>query len=199
MTTSHSKATVSRRTAFTGLGVTGLGVALAATTRLASAQEATPDAMAGHPMVGTWAVMSPDGVVPQIHGPDGSVVVAFPPIYVDPTLGLTFRSPALGRWEADGERSGHFAVIEARSDPSGAFIGTLLFEGGIEVNADGQTWVGGGRTPLRIIVRDAANNVISDQVLAGAGGPPVSAVRIGATVESVVLPVATPTPATPTP
>jgi hypothetical protein len=196
MTTSQSKATVSRRTAFTGLGVTGLGVALAATTHYASAQEATPAAMAGHPLVGTWAVMAPDGVIPQIHGPDGSVVVSSPLSYVDPMLGLTFRSPALGRWEADGERSGHFAVLEALSDPSGAFIGTLLFEGGIEVSADGQTWVGGGSTPLRVIVRDAANNVTFDQVLSG--GPPVTATRIGATVESVVLPVATPAAGTPT-
>jgi hypothetical protein len=196
MSTSRTTDSISRRAALAGLGATGLSLALATTTRLASAQEATPDAMAGHPMIGTWAVMAPDGVIPQIHGPDGTVVVAFPPSYVDPTLGLTFRSPALGRWEADGERSGHFAVIEARSDPSGTFIGTLLFEGGIEVSADGQTWVGGGNTPLRIIVRDAANNVTSDQVLSG--GPPVTATRIGATVDSVVLPVATPAAGTPT-
>ncbi len=193
--TTRSNNSVSRRTALTGLGVGGIGLALAATARPATAQEGAGD-LAGHPLVGTWAVMAPDGVIPQTHGPDGSVVVSSPPSYVDPMLGLTFRSSALGRWEADGERSGHFAVIEALSDASGAYIGTLLFEAGIEVSADGQTWVGGGSTPLRVIVRDVANNVTFDQVLSG--GPPVTATRIGATVESVVLPVATPAAATPT-
>ncbi len=196
MTTSNAKIAVSRRTALAGLGAGGLGLALAATARPAAAQEGAGD-LAGHPLVGTWAVMAPDGVIPQIHGPDGSVVVAYPPNYVDPTLGLTFHGPALGRWEADGERSGRFAVIQALSDASGAFIGTLLFGAGIEVSADGQTWVGGGSTPLHIVVRDAANNVTVDQVLPP-GGPPVTAARIGPTVESVVLPVASPTAGTPT-
>jgi hypothetical protein len=167
---------------------------LAATARPAAAQEGSGD-LAGHPLVGTWAVLAPDGVIPQIHGPDGSVVVAYPPSYVDQGLGLTFRGPALGRWEADGERTGRFAAITALSDPSGAFVGTLLFEAGIEVGADGQTWVGGGNTPLRIVVRDAANTITVDQVLAG--GPPVSAIRVGASVDSVVLPVVPPA-ATPT-
>jgi hypothetical protein len=140
--------------------------------------------------------MTPEGVVPQFHGPDGSVVVAWPVNYVDPALGLTFRGPGLGQWEADGERSAHFAAIHALSDASGACIGTWHFEASLEVSADGQTWAGSGSTPLRIIVRDAANNVTFDQVLSG--GPPVTATRIGATVESVVLPVATPAAATPT-
>ena len=196
MTTSHTGRPVSRRTALAGLGAGALGLTLAAAGRTASAQEGAGD-LAGHPLVGTWAVMAPDGVIPQIHGPDGSLVVAYPPNYVDPALGLTFHGPALGRWEADGERSGRFATIQALSDAGGAYIGTLLFEAGIEVSADGQTWVGGGSTPLRIVVRDAANNVTVDQVLPP-GGPPVTATRVGATVESVVLPVATPAAATPT-
>ena len=196
MNKSTTDRSVSRRTALAGLGTGGLGLALAATVRPAAAQEGAGD-LAAHPLVGTWAVMAPDGVIPQIHGPDGSVVVAFPPNSVDPTRGLSFQGPALGRWEADGERSGRFAAIQALSDAGGAFVGTLLFEGGIEVSADGQTWVGGGSTPLRVIVRDAANNVTFDQVQSG--GPPVSATRIGATVESVVLPVATPAAGTPTP
>jgi len=194
MTTPRVSATVTRRAALAGIGAGGLGLAVAAGGHPAAAQEGAGD-LAGHPLVGTWAVMTPGGVVPQIHGPDGSVVVAYPPNYVDPMLGLTFQGPALGRWEVDGERGGRFAAIQALSDASGAYIGTLLFEAGIEVSADGQTWVGVESTPLRIIVRDAANNVIVDQVVSG--GPPVTATRVGATAESVVLPVATPAAATP--
>jgi hypothetical protein len=194
MSTNDPQHPFSRRTALAGLSASGLGLALATAARPAAAQEGADD-LARHPLVGTWAVIAPDGVIPQIHGPDGSVVVAYPPSFIDPMLGLTFHGPGLGRWEPDGDRSGHFAVIQAISDASGAFTGTLLFEAGIEVSADGQTWVGGGSTPLRIVVRDAANTVTVDQVLSG--GPPVTAARIGPTIDSVVLAVATPAAATP--
>jgi hypothetical protein len=172
-----------------------LGIAVAAPTRQASAQDAAGD-LASHPMVGTWAAMTPGGVVPQIHGADGSFIAAFPSNYVDPQLGLTFQGPALGRWEPNGERSARFTFLTALSDASGAYIGTSQVAAGIEVSEDGQTWTGGGNTPLRIVVRDAANNITVDQVVSG--GPPVTGVRIGATAESLVLPVATPAEATPT-
>jgi hypothetical protein len=43
----------------------------------------------------------------------------------------------------------------------------LVFEAGIGVSADGQSWAGGGGTPLRIGVRDAANNVTFDSSIVG--------------------------------
>ena len=193
MTQPQSRDAVSRRTALAGLGAGGLGLALAAAARPAAAQDATAEAMAGHPLVGTWAVMVPGAVIPQIFGSDGSVVAAFPPNYVDPVLGLAFQGPALGRWEATGERSGHFTVIQARSDAGGAYVGTFQYEANPELNADGQTLI--NTKPQRVIVRDAANTVTVDQVFQG---PPVTATRVGATMESVDLPPATPTPATPT-
>jgi len=188
---SISPSTVSRRTALAGLGAGGLGVALAA--RTAAAQEANAD-LAGHLLTGSWAVMTPGGVVPQLHGADGSIVAFYPPNYVDPALGLTFQAPALGRWEADGERSGHFTFLQALSDASGAYTGTAQLAAGIEASADGQTWSGTGTGP-RVIVRDAANNVVFDEVIPL--DPPVTATRIGATAESVILPVAPPGAATP--
>lgn len=193
MTTPRIPDAISRRTAVAGLGAGGLGLALGARSARAAAQDATPGSLAGHPLVGTWAVMVPGAVVPVIFGPDGSVVAAFPPNYVDPALGLAFHGPALGRWEATGERSGHFTVIQALSDASGAYVGTFQYEANPEVNADGRTLV--NTKPQRIIARDAANNVTLDQV---AQLPPVTATRVGATMDSVVLPVASPTPATPT-
>jgi hypothetical protein len=120
-------------------GLTSAFASAFALGRPTMAQEATPDALAGHPLVGTWAVMTPGGVVPQIHGPDGSIIAAFSPNYVDPTLGLTFQGPALGRWESTGARSGHFTVIQALSDANGVYIGTFQFEADPEVSADGQT------------------------------------------------------------
>jgi hypothetical protein len=63
------------------------------------------------------------------------------------------------------------------------------------VSADGQTFI--ARTPQRVVVRDAANTVTFDQVLPM--DPPVTATRMGATMESVLLPVATLTAGTPAP
>ena len=194
MRTPRSDAPLTRRTALAGLGASGLGIAVAAPTRQASAQDAAGE-MASHPMVGTWAAMTPGGVVPQIHGDDGSFIAAFPSNYVDPQLGLTFQGPALGRWEPDGERSARFTFFNALSDGSGAYIGTAQVAAGIEVSEDGQTWTGVG-DGTRVIVRDAANNVVVDQLIPSEGLT-VTGVRIGATAESLVLPVATPA-ATPT-
>jgi hypothetical protein len=192
MTTHPGNRSISRRIAVAGLGAGSLGLALAATGPGAAAQTGTSD-LAGHPLVGTWAVQTPGGVVPQIHGPDGSVISAFTPNYVDPALSLTFQGPGLGVWEATGDRSGHFTVIQALSDADGTYVGTFQFEANPEVSADGRTFV--NTAPQRIIVRDAANNVTIDEVVSA---PPVTATRMGATMESVVLPVATPTAATPT-
>ena len=89
MSTNDPQHPLSRRTALAGLSAAGLGLALTATGRGASAQEETGD-LAGHPLTGTWAALTPGGVVPQIHGADGSIITAFPPTYVDPALGLTF-------------------------------------------------------------------------------------------------------------
>jgi hypothetical protein len=190
MGTRRSDPTLSRRTAVAGLGAGGLAVALAA--RGTAAQEGTAE-MAGHPLVGSWAVQTLGGVVPQLHGADGSIVAYFPPSYVDATLGLTFQGPALGRWEADGERGGRFTFLQALSDGDGAYVGTFQLSAGIEASEDGGTWAGIDQP--RIIVRDAANTVVADEVLPL--DPTPTATRIGATADSVVLPVGPATGATP--
>jgi hypothetical protein len=154
MTTRQSNRSVSRRTALSGLGAGGFALALT-TARPAAAQDAAD--LATHPLVGTWVVMTPGGVVPQTFGPDGSTVGALPPSYVDPTLGLTLQGPVLGVWEASGERSGHFTVIQALSAPDGTYLGTFQFEADPEVSEDGRTFSAG--KPQRVVVRDAGNNV----------------------------------------
>ena len=190
MTTQRTARPVSRRTTLAGLGAGGLGMALAA--RGTSAQDAATD-LAGHPLTGSWAVMSPGGVNPQLHGADGSIIAFFTPHYVDPALGLTFQGPALGRWEADGERSGHFTFIQALSDANGAYVGTFQLSARIEASEDGETW--SGNDAPRIIMRDAANTIIFDDVVPV--DPPVTATRIGSTADSIVLPVVPPAAATP--
>ena len=70
MTTPHVDQSLSRRTALAGLTAGGLGVALAATTRSASAQDAATE-MANHPIVGVWNAMTPGGPAPGIFFPTG--------------------------------------------------------------------------------------------------------------------------------
>lgn len=179
---------------------TVLGSALAATLagtaaaiRPAAAQDGAAD-LAGHPLVGTWAVASTGGIVPQTHGPDGSVVAAFTPNYIDPALGLTFQGTALGRWEATGDRTARFTALQALSDAAGTYVGSFLLAASMEVSEDGQTCRDSGQGP-RIVVRDAANNVVVD--LVEPLDSPVTATRMGATAESVVLPIIAPGAATP--
>jgi hypothetical protein len=175
-------------------GLTGAFASAFAGGRTTMAQEATPGALADHPLAGTWAVMGTGGVVPQTHGADGSFIAAFPPNYVDPALGLTFQGPGLGRWESTGARSGRFTLLQALSDSAGAYVGTFQLAADLEASEDGQTW--SGTTTARAIVRDVGNAVIFDEVLTF--DSPVTATRIGATIESVVLPAATPMAGTPT-
>ena len=192
--TANTNRSVSRRTALAGFGAGGLGLALAAPGSTARAQADDGD-LASHPLVGTWAAITPGGVVPQTHHADGTIIAAFPPSYVDPGLGLTFQGPALGRWESTGARSGRFMFLQALADNAGTYVGTFQLAADIEASEDGQTW--SGTNEAHAIMRDAGNAVIFDEVLAF--DTPVLGTRLGATIESVVLPVATPTAGTPTP
>ncbi|MCA9877350.1 MAG: hypothetical protein KC442_06205, partial [Thermomicrobiales bacterium] len=144
--------------------------------------------LASHPLTGTWAALTEGGVVPQIHGADGSFIAAFPPNYIDPMTGLTFQGSGLGRWEPTGEHSGRFTFLQALATPDGAFLGSFQLAAEIEVSEDGQRW--SGTTPPRAILRDATNAVVFDQVLPLP--TPVTGVRIGTSIDSLILPEATP-------
>lgn len=190
-----SACALSRRSALGRSAAIGAALGLGSHVGRVAAHQATPAALAGHPLVGTWLVNTPGGLSPAIFAADGSVVLGVTPNYVDPQLGLTFQGPLLGTWEPDGERSGHQTVVQALSDANGTYTGTYMFDGYPEVSADGQTFT--ASKPQRVVVRDAANTIILDQVFPME--PPVTATRIGATIESVVFPAATPTAGTPAP
>ena len=165
---------LNRRAALTVAGAAAAALGLGQRHPVA-AQESTPAAMANHPLVGTWAVATTGGVVPQTHGPDGSFISAFPPSYVDPALGLTFQGPGLGRWESTGARSGRFTFLQALSDAAGAYAGTFQLAADLEASEDGQTWAGTGGG-AHIVVRDATYTVTLDQMFPI--DPPVTATRL---------------------
>jgi hypothetical protein len=136
----------------------------------ARAREAAAVDLARHPLTGTYRAVTPHEVVPVIFAADGSVTMGFPPISPEPVLGATVRGPALGTWEAAGERRGHFTVIQALTDTDGTYLGYLTFEGHPTVVDAG----GGFRDeePQRVIVRDSAGTVVSNEVLAFDGMSP---------------------------
>src|SRR4051794_38775634 len=101
MTISNARRSVTRRTALAGLGAGGLGLALAAASRPAAAQDATPIAMAGHPFVGTWVV---DDSADPTDMPTTNIITADGGL-IDPSIG------AAGAWRATGERTADFTLI----------------------------------------------------------------------------------------
>jgi hypothetical protein len=197
MTTSSSAQAVSRRTALAGISATGLGLALAATTHHASAQETD---LANHPLTGTWLAManpplpeSPQIAAPSLFGADGSVLLMFPLTQVGPQ-GVVFNSAYVGTWEADGERRGHFTAVQVTSDANGTFTGTSTVDGYPVVSEDGQTFIDDGSKVL-VTIRDPAGAIV--QQFPGAGGRPVTGMRMGPSNPG--FPTATPEAGTPTP
>jgi hypothetical protein len=192
--TSMSASSLSRRTAVTGLGL-GAATTLASigSPALARAQESND--LANHPLLGTWAVMTDDGIVPQTHYADGSFIAAFAPNFVDAGTGnLTFQGPGLGRWESTGERAGRFTFLQALTTPEGKYAGTFQLTGDIEAKEDGESW--SSTAGPHIVIRDAANTVVFDEVVPL--DTPVIATRIRATPDAFVLPDIRPGMATPT-
>ena len=103
MTTPISDSAVSRRTAMAGLGAAGLGIALAASPHGASAQDATPMAMAGHPLVGTWIVIRD---VESTNASPSIVVYSADGGLSDPSQGVA------GSWMATGPRSAAWTLVD---------------------------------------------------------------------------------------
>jgi hypothetical protein len=191
--TSNTGQSVSRRTALAGLGATGLGLAFAAATRQASAQDTATD-LSTHPMVGLWLGMPTGEVVPSIFAADGSALQPGRVTMAGPDGAVQFISTGLGAWEPDSERGVHFTVVRTISDATGVFIGTSTVDGYPVANEDGQTFIDDG-TRVRITIRDAAGNVT---IVLGEDGtlPPVTGVRMG--VGAPGFPAATPEAGTPT-
>jgi hypothetical protein len=130
MITSHTDRTVSRRTAVAGLGAGGVGLALAATARTAAAQDGTPAAMVGHPVVGTWIVdRNPDD---QTDSPTVNIFTADGGVF-DPLLAVG------GAWQATGPRAATVTLLGLIDNGAGGY---LAIRSAIEVDEAGTTLAG---------------------------------------------------------
>jgi hypothetical protein len=191
MTTSRTEDSISRRTALAGIGATGLSLALAANTRQASAQEATPDALASHPIVGVWNSITPGGPALGLFLPDGTNIVGIPATQAG-AQGVEFVGTQIGRWEPVSERGIHFTSVQFHSDANGTFTGSVTVDGYPVVSEDGQTLID-DQSQVMITIRDATGAIV--QQVPGAGSPPVTGTKMG--VGSPGFPEVTPS-ATPT-
>ncbi len=184
-----STSSLSRRAALGGVGATAAGLGLGHLNR-ATAQEATPDAMAAHPIVGAWMVTTPAGPSLAVFFADGINIQGLPATQTGP-LGVTFVGPQIGVWEPTGPRSVHFTGVQWHSDATGALVATVTIDGYPTVSEDGQTLLD-DNPESGPTIRDAAGTILD--VLRG--GPPVTAVRMG--VGSPGFPEGTPVTGTPT-
>ena len=104
----------------------------------ADAHEATPDAMASHPIVGTWYVSTPAGPALATFFADGTNIQGLPATQAGPN-GVEFVSTQVGRWKPEGERGVHFTGVQLHSDANGTLIGTVTIDAHPVVSEDRQT------------------------------------------------------------
>jgi hypothetical protein len=153
--------------------VSGTLTSAFAVGRSTMAQEATPDAMATHPIVGSWMVSTPAGLAMAVFFADGTNIQGLPATMPGPQ-GVTYVSTQVGRWEPIDERSIHFTGVQLHTDANGTLVGTVTIDGHPTVSEDGQT-LRDDNPESGPTIRDAAGNVID--VLRG--GPPATGVRMG--------------------
>ncbi|MDP9367176.1 MAG: hypothetical protein M3Q03_02690 [Chloroflexota bacterium] len=166
-------------------------VGLVAVSRIAGdtvAQEATPAAGGGHPIIGTWRVFL-EGL-PGVHGllthaADGTMVSSDPITSPDPSGGgVVFLSAAHGVWEATGPDTAAYTFQQLVADANGHLAVVVTVRGERQVSADGQTFT----SAYAYSVADPAGAVLD------AGGGTVRGERM--TVEPMDM-MGTPTAATP--
>jgi hypothetical protein len=176
----------------------GSTTALAGTLGLGSrigharAQEATPDALANHPIVGAWMVTTPIGPALAVFSADGTNIQGVPTAQTGPG-GVTFTGAQVGTWEPTGPRSIHFTGVQLHADANGNFTGTVTIDGHPRVSDDGQTIIDDA-PETTVTVRDAANNIVN--VIPGPPSLPATGVRMA--VGAPGFPEGTPTAGTPT-
>jgi hypothetical protein len=147
MTFRRNGNSISRRTAITGLGAGGIGVAVAATTRHAVAQDATPPVATQHPLIGLWQNLTT--------GPGSDTMPwVFSIFHADGTYhawnGLGAGS-ALGIWRSTGDGIGDLLFIYLDTDPTTATEtpGTATFRMTAEVDETGDALLFAGGVDVR--------------------------------------------------
>lgn len=157
----------------------------------ASAEQAT-EAMASHPIVGSWMVTTPSGPSLAVFFADGTNIQGVPTAQAGPQ-GVTFTGAQVGTWEPTGPQSIHFTGVQLHTDANGTFTGTVTIDGHPRVSDDGQSFIDDA-AETTVTIRDATHTVVA--VIPGPPEPPATGVRMR--VGAPGFPEGTPTAATPT-
>ena len=164
MTTHDTGASVSRRAALAGIGAGGL--ALASSRLGASAQDASPAAMAGHPLVGTWIF---DRNVADATDAPSIVVFSADGGLLDPSRGVA------GAWMATGERTAAWTLIAFIDGGAGGYVAVRSTA---EIDEGGDALVG----PYSVtIVAPDATVITSDEAESTATRFPIEPIEAGGT------------------
>jgi hypothetical protein len=171
-----SPSRLNRRSAVGAIGAAAAALGLTTPDRSATAQEASPDAKATHPIVGAWMVMAPTGPALAVFSADGTNIQGVPTAQAGPQ-GVTFTGAQVGTWEPMDERRVHFTGVQLLTDATGAFVGSVTIDGHPQVSDDGHSIV--DQAPeTTITIRDAAHNVV-EIITPYPGSPPATGVRMG--------------------
>ena len=154
-------------------GLTGALTSAFALGHTTLAQGETADAMAKHPIVGSWMVTTPAGLAMATFFADGTNIQGLPATMPGPQ-GVTFVSTQVGRWEPIDERSVLFTGVQLHTDATGTLVGTVTIDGHPTVSDDGQT-LRDDNPNSGPTIRDADGNVLD----VPRGGPVVTGVRMG--------------------
>jgi len=172
---SLSPSRLNRRSALGAIGAVAAALGVSSQNGHVTAQEATPDAMASHPIIGAWMVAAPTGPALAVFSADGTNIQGVPTAQAGPQ-GVTFTGAQVGTWEPIDERTIHFTGVQLLTDATGAFVGSVTIDGHPRVSDDGQSIV--DEAPeTTITIRDAAHNVV-DVIKPYPGGPPATGVRM---------------------
>jgi hypothetical protein len=100
----------------------------------ATAQEATPTAMGGHPLVGTWLLDT--NVKDPANGPEVTIFTADGAYISVDAEGF----PNHGVWEATGERTAALTIVSPGMEEEGVFAGTFVVRASVEVDETGDAF-----------------------------------------------------------
>jgi hypothetical protein len=99
-----------------------------------TARQATPTAMDGHPLVGTWLLDT--NADDPANAPEVTIFTADGAYISVDAEGF----PNHGVWEASGERSATLTIVSPGLEDEGAFAGTFMVRATIEVDETGDAF-----------------------------------------------------------
>jgi hypothetical protein len=176
---------ISRRSALAGLGAGSLAAFIGAHAAAApppvenreagGAPDLANTPLAGHALVGRWLSLiglpSNPGMtvaVPTFFAADGTAMMLFPGAEAA-KRGIEVRGVALGEWQPDNARSGHFTTVQVLSNLENGYTGTMTVDGHAMLADDDMSF--NVRTDDNVFTMRDAYNAITELLTASLSNP----------------------------